>query len=61
MTDDEDSNGEGYKGIERRNKVRRSGKQRRDQSRWNMDNPIRRKGRGRRTHDRLPKKSDPKR
>ncbi len=61
MAHDEDTDGEGFKGKERRNKVRRSGKERRDQARWNMDSPIRRQGPGRRALDKLLKKSDPKR
>jgi hypothetical protein len=58
VTDDEDTDGEGFKGKERRNKVRRSGKQRRDQARWDVNNPIRRKGPGRRALDRLLKERD---
>ncbi len=61
MAHDEDTDGEGFKGKERRNKVRRSGRERRDQARWNMDSPIRRQGPGRRALDKLLKKSDPKR
>jgi hypothetical protein len=58
VSDDEDTDNGKYNGPERRNKVRRSGKQRRDQSRWNVDSPIRRKGPGRRAHDKLLKKRD---
>lgn len=61
MADDKDADNGGFKGKERRNKVRRSGKERRDQARWNMDSPIRRQGPGRRSFDKLLKKSDPKR
>lgn len=39
--------------TERRKKMRRLGKERRDQVRWDMDNPIRRKGPARRALDRL--------
>jgi hypothetical protein len=38
---------------ERRKKMRRLGKERRDQPRWDTNNPIRRKSPGRRALDRL--------
>lgn len=38
---------------ERRKKMRRLGKERRDRARWDKDNPIRRKSPGRRALDRL--------
>ena len=38
---------------ERRKKMRRLGKERRDQPRWDTDSPIRRKSLGRRALDRL--------
>jgi hypothetical protein len=38
---------------ERRKKMRRLGKERRDQVRWDTNNPIRRKSPGRRALDRL--------
>jgi len=38
---------------ERRKKKRRLSKERRDQARWDKDNPIRRKGPGRRALDHL--------
>lgn len=47
--------------MERRKKVRRTGKERRSQVRWELDSPLRRKGPGRRTLDRLIKKPDLKR
>lgn len=39
--------------TERRKKMRRLGKERRDQVRWDKDNPIRRKSPGRRALDHL--------
>ena len=38
---------------ERRKKTRRLGKERRDQARWDLASPLRRKGPGRRSLDRL--------
>ncbi len=38
---------------ERRKKMRRLGRERRDQVRWDLNNPIRRKSPGRRALDRL--------
>ncbi len=52
MTDNENSGNPPDK-HERRKKMRRLGKERRDQVRWDKDNPIRRKGPGRRALDRL--------
>ncbi|OGI50891.1 MAG: hypothetical protein A3E57_06095 [Candidatus Muproteobacteria bacterium RIFCSPHIGHO2_12_FULL_60_33] len=62
MTDNENS-GNPPDNHERRNKkMRRLGKERRDQSRWSLDNPIRRKGPGgRRALDRLLNKPDTER
>jgi hypothetical protein len=42
-----------FNGRERRNKARRLAKDRRDNMRWELDNPIRRKSPGRRVFDRL--------
>jgi len=53
-----DSDGKKFDGRERRKKVRRSGKERRDRSRWDMSSPIRRKSPGRRALDRLLKETD---
>ena len=50
-----------FKGPERRKIARRTGKDRRDQMRWGLENPIRRNSPGRRTLDRLFNFLDPKR
>ena len=52
MTDD-DSDETFFKGPERRKKTRRKDNDRRENMRWEMDNPIRRKNPGRRAYDRL--------
>jgi hypothetical protein len=52
MTDNENSGNPPDK-LERRKKMRRLGKERRDQPRWDTNNPIRRKSPGRRALDRL--------
>ncbi|MEX2163960.1 MAG: hypothetical protein WD823_06930 [Sulfuricaulis sp.] len=49
------------KGPERRKKARRTGKDRRTNMRWELDNPIRRHSPGRRAMDRLLNFTDPKR
>jgi len=54
----DNSGGKKFDDRERRKKVRRAGKERRDRSRWDMSSPIRRKGPGRRTLDRLLKETD---
>lgn len=52
MTNNENS-GNPPDNRERRKKMRRLGKERRDQPRWDTKNPIRRKSAGRRALDRL--------
>jgi hypothetical protein len=52
MTDNENSGNPPDK-RERRKKMRRLSKERRDQVRWDTSNPIRRKSPGRRALDRL--------
>jgi len=42
-----------FDGRERRNKARRLAKDRRDNMRWELENPMRRKSPGRRVFDRL--------
>jgi hypothetical protein len=42
-----------FNGRERRKKARRLAKDRRDNMRWELDNPMRRKSPGRRVFDRL--------
>jgi hypothetical protein len=42
-----------FDGRERRKKARRKNKDRRDNMRWALDNPMRRKSPGRRVFDRL--------
>ena len=42
-----------FDGRERRKKARRKAKDRRDNMRWELDNPMRRKSPGRRVFDRL--------
>lgn len=61
MTDDEHSDKPAFNRPERRKKIRRTGKDRRDQVRWELENPTRRKGLGRRALDRLINAPDPKR
>gem|GEM_PF-1479924 len=53
MTNDDDTNKSEYEGPERRNRARRTDKDRRDRIRWELENPIRRKSPGRRTLDRI--------
>ncbi|MCR4345888.1 MAG: hypothetical protein NUV55_01590 [Sulfuricaulis sp.] len=53
MTKDSDSNKPASREREQRKKMRRLSKERRDQVRWDMDNPMRRKSPGRRALDRL--------
>ncbi len=60
MTDD-DSDNTGFKDPERRKKTRRKSRDRRENMRWEQDNPIRRKNPGRRAYDRLLYLLDPKR
>ena len=52
MTDSDNSGNPPGK-RERRKKMRRLSKERRDQARWDMENPMRRKSPGRRAFDRL--------
>jgi hypothetical protein len=42
-----------FNGRDRRKQARRTAKDRRDNMRWELDNPIRRKSPGRRVFDRL--------
>ncbi len=56
-----DSDKPGSKVPERRKKARRTGQDRREQMRWELENPIRRKSPGRRALDRLLNFLDPKR
>lgn len=51
MADNKNSGNPGDR--ERRKKMRRLGKERRDRPRWDTNNPIRRKSPGRRALDRL--------
>ncbi len=60
MTSD-DTDKPGSDNHERRKKTRRTGKDRRDNMRWETDSPIRRKSPGRRIYDRLLYLLDPKR
>ncbi len=53
MTDNDNSGNPPPPDRERRKKMRRLGKERRDQPRWDTDSPIRRKSLGRRALDRL--------
>jgi hypothetical protein len=52
MTNDDNSDNTSPN-RERRKKMRRLSKERRDQARWDMENPMRRKSPGRRAFDRL--------
>ncbi|MHB8535437.1 MAG: hypothetical protein ACYDBW_08330 [Sulfuricaulis sp.] len=52
MTDD-DTDDTRFKGADHRKKSRRKNKDRRDNMRWELENPIRRKSPGRRAIDRL--------
>ncbi len=61
MTDDEHSDKPALNRPERRKKIRRTGKDRRDHMRWELDNPMRRKSPGRRALDHLLYVLDPKR
>ncbi|BAV33645.1 hypothetical protein SCL_1334 [Sulfuricaulis limicola] len=53
MTDNDNSGNPPAPDRDRRKKMRRLGKERRDQPRWDTDSPIRRKSPGRRALDRL--------
>jgi len=53
MTDNQNPDNPSAPDRERRKKMRRLGKERRDQPRWDTDSPIRRKSPGRRALDRL--------
>ena len=53
MTDKDNSDSPSYPDRDRRKKMRRLGKERREQVRWDANNPIRRKNPGRRALDRL--------
>ena len=53
MTDKDNSDSPSYPDRDRRKKMRRLGKERRDQPRWDTNSPIRRQGPGRRALDRL--------
>ncbi len=53
MKKNDTSDRPGFNGRERRKKARRTAKDRRDNMRWELDNPIRRKSPGRRAFDRL--------
>jgi hypothetical protein len=53
MTNKDNSNKPAQRDHGRRAKARRVEKDRRDNMRWEMDNPIRRKSPGRRVFDRL--------
>jgi hypothetical protein len=53
MTDNDNSGNPPTPDRERRKKMRRLGKERREQPRWDTDSPIRRKSPGRRALDRL--------
>ena len=53
MTKDNDSSKPAARKLEQRKKMRRLGKERRDQARWDKENPMRRKSPGRRALDRL--------
>lgn len=57
MTDSDNSGNPPGK-RERRKKMRRLSKERRDQPRWDKENPIRREGLGRRALDRLMRALD---
>ena len=53
MTKNDNSDKPAFNGRNRRKKARRAEKDRRDNMRWELDNPIRRKSPGRRVFDRL--------
>ncbi len=53
MTNNDKSDKPAFNGLNRRKKARRVAKDRRDNMRWELDNPIRRKSPGRRVFDRL--------
>lgn len=53
MTNNDKSDKPAFNGLNRRKKARRVAKDRRDNMRWELDNPIRRKSPGRRAFDRL--------
>lgn len=53
MTDNDNSGNSSSPDRERRKKMRRLGKERRDQPRWDDNSPIRRKKPGRRALDHL--------
>lgn len=58
MTDETDKAGSGK--PERRKKMRRVNPDRREQVRWDLNSPLRRKNPGRRAYDRLPYMPGPK-
>jgi hypothetical protein len=53
MKKNETSDKPAFNGRDRRKKARRTAKDRRDNMRWELDNPLRRKSPGRRVFDRL--------
>jgi hypothetical protein len=53
MKKNEASDKPAFNGRDRRKKARRTAKDRRDNMRWELDNPMRRKSPGRRVFDRL--------
>ncbi len=53
MTNNDKSDKPAFNGLNRRKKARRVAKDRRDNMRWELDNPLRRKSPGRRVFDRL--------
>ena len=53
MTNNDNSDKPAFNGRNRRKKARRVEKDRRDNMRWELDNPMRRKSPGRRAFDRL--------
>jgi hypothetical protein len=53
MTNNDNSDKPAHHDRDRRTKARRGEKERRDNMRWELDNPIRRKSPGRRVFDRL--------
>jgi hypothetical protein len=53
MTNNDNSDKPAQRDRDRRTKARRVEKNRRDNMRWEMDNPMRRKSPGRRVFDRL--------
>jgi hypothetical protein len=53
MTNSDNSDKPAERDRDRRTKARRGAKDRRDNMRWELDNPMRRKSPGRRVFDRL--------